>query len=123
MEGRTVYALQEARTFPSDQPPPGFGPGCNQAGSLFKVTSIRRGNSRGGFYGQQGLPSKPALAAHIPGAQSIPRQAQGFLGFSTILESNMGPGFIANLEALPGLTDQWPNGYFKQGTTMGVGAL
>jgi hypothetical protein len=67
-----VYALQEARTFPSDQPPPGFGPGCNQAGSLFKVTSIRRGNSRGGFYGQQGLPSKPALAAHIPGAQSIP---------------------------------------------------
>src|SRR6201996_2336090 len=95
VEGRPAYALQEARTFPSDQPPPGFGPvrleqndvavllrsdsltnimaatnalfgpGSNQAGSLFKVTSIRRGNSRGGFYGQQGLPSKTALAAHI----------------------------------------------------------
>jgi hypothetical protein len=153
MEGHTVYALQEARTFPSDQPPPGFGPvrlehndvavllrsdslanimaatnalfgpGGNQAGSLFKVTSIRRGSSGGGFYGQQGLPSKLALAAHIPGAQSIPRQAQGFLGFTTTLQSNMGPGIIANLETLPGLTNQWPNGYFKQGTTMQLSHL
>ncbi|MFJ7948858.1 hypothetical protein ACIQ6K_35295 [Streptomyces sp. NPDC096354] len=152
-EGHTVYALQEARTFPSDQPPPGFGPvrleqndvavllrsdslanikaaqnalfgpGSNQAGSLFKVTSIRQGFSGGGFYGQQGLPSKLALAANIPGAQSIPRQAQGFLGFATTLDSNMGPGNIASLETLPGLTDQWPNGYFKQGTTMHLSHL
>jgi hypothetical protein len=153
MEGHTVYALQEARTFPSDQPPPGFGPvrleqndvavllrsdslanimaatnalfgpKSNQAGSLFKVTSIRRGFSGGGFYGQQGLASKLALAAHIPGAQSIPRQAQGFLGFTTTLSSNMGPGNIANLETLPGFTNQWPNGYFKQGTTMQISHL
>jgi hypothetical protein len=153
MEGHTVYALQESRTFPSDQPPPGFGPvrleqndvavllrsdslannmtatnalfgaRSHQAGSLFKVTSIRRGFSGGGFYGQQGLPSKLAVAAHIPGAQSIPRQAQGFLGFTTTLQSNMGPGIIANLETLPGLTDQWPNGYFKQGTTMQLSHL
>jgi hypothetical protein len=153
MEGHAVYALQEAMTFPSDQPPPGFGPvrlehndvavllrsdslanimaatnvlfgpGSDQAGSLFTVTSIRRGFSGGGFYGQQGLPSKLALAAHIPGAQSIPRQAQGFLGFTTTLESNMGPGIIANLETLPGLTDQWPDGYFKQGTTMALSHL
>ncbi|MEU6489076.1 MULTISPECIES: hypothetical protein [unclassified Streptomyces] len=152
-EGHTVYALQEARTFPSDQPPPGFGPvrleqndvvvllrsdslanikeaqnalfgpGSNQAGSLFKVTSIRQGFSGGGFYGQQGLPSKLALAAGIPGAQSIPRQAQGFLGFATTLDSNMGPGNIPSLETLPGLTDQWPNGYFKQGTTMHLSHL
>jgi hypothetical protein len=153
IEGHAVYALQESRTFPSDQPPPGFGPvrfeqndvavllrsdslahimaatnalfgpGSNQAGSLFKVTSIRRGFSGGGFYGQQALPSKMALAAHIPGAQSIPRQAQGFLGFTTTLVSNMGPGNIANLETLPGLTDQWPNGYFKHGTTMHLSHL
>jgi hypothetical protein len=152
-EGHTVYALQEARTFPSDQPPPGFGPvrleqndvavllrsdslahikeaqnalfglGSNQAGSLFKVTSIRQGFSGGGFYGQQGLPSKLALAANIPGAQSIPRQAQGFLGFATTLDSNMGPGNIASLETLPGLTDQWPKGYFKQGSTMHLSHL
>jgi hypothetical protein len=152
-EGHTVYAVQEARTFPSDQPPPGFGPvrleqndvavllrsdslanimaatnalfghGSSQAGSLFKVTSIRRGFSGGGFYGRQGLPSKMALAARIPGAQFIPRQAQGFLGFTTTLVSNMGPGIIANLETLPGLTNQWPNGYFRQGTTMGLSHL
>ena len=153
-EGHTVYAVQEARTFPSDQPPPGFGPvrleqnhvavllrsdslanmtaatqalfgpGSNQAGSLFNVTSIRRGFAGGGFYGgQQSLPSKMALAAHIPGAQSIPRHAQAFLGFDTTLVSNMGPDVIANLETLPGLTDQWPNGYFKQGTTMHLSHL
>jgi hypothetical protein len=151
--GHTVYALQEARAFPSDQPPPGFGPvrleqndvavllrgdslanimaasnalfgpGKNEAGSLFKVTSIRRGFSGGGFFGRQSLPSKLALAAHIPGAQSIPRQAQGFLGFTTTLQSNMGPGIIANLETLPGVTNQWPDGYFKQGTTMQLSHL
>ncbi|HTA13525.1 MAG TPA: hypothetical protein VK781_01545, partial [Solirubrobacteraceae bacterium] len=90
-EGHTVYAIQEARTFPSDTPPPGFGPvrleqndvvvvirsdslanitaasqaifgpGSNQAGSLFNVTSIRMGFAGGGFYGgQQGLPGKMA---------------------------------------------------------------
>src|SRR6266567_4509111 len=80
LEGHTVYAVQQARTFPSDQPPAGFGPvhleqndvavllrsdsltnimeamnalfgtGSNRAGSLFKVTSIRRGFAGGGFY-------------------------------------------------------------------------
>jgi hypothetical protein len=154
MEGHTVYAVQEAMTFPSDQPPPGFGPvrleqndvavllrsdslanmtaatqalfgpGSNQAGCLFKVMSIRRGFSGGGFYGgQQGLPSKMALAAHIPGAQSIPRHSQAFLGFDTTLVSNMGPDIIANLETLPGITNQWPDGYFKQGTTMHLSHL
>jgi hypothetical protein len=151
--GATVYALQDARTFPSDQPPAGFGPvrlesndvavilrsdflanitaatlalfgsGRHQAGSLFEVTSIRQGFAGGGFYGQQGLPSKMALAAGIPGAASIPRQSPLFLGFTSTLVSNMGPDVIANLETLPSLTDQWPNGYFKQGTTMHLSHL
>jgi hypothetical protein len=152
-KGKAVYALQDARSFPSDQPPPGFGPvrleqndvavllrsdslanitsatnalfgsGSDQAGSLFKVTSIRQGFAGGGFYGEQGLPSKLALAAGIPGAASIPRQSPLFLGFASTLVSNMGPDVIANLETLPGLTDQWPNGYFKQGTTMHLSHL
>lgn len=150
---KTVSALQDARTFPSDQPPPGFGPvrledndvavllrsdslanitsatraifesGCGQAGSLFKVTSIRQGFAGGGFYGQQGLPSKLALAAGIPGAASIPRHSPLFLGFTSTLVSNMGPDVIANLETLPGVTDQWPNGYFRHGTTMHLSHL
>jgi hypothetical protein len=149
----SVYALQDARTFPSDTPPAGFGPvrleqndvavllrsdslanitsatnalfgsASDQAGALFTVTSIRQGFAGGGFYGQQGLPSKLALAAGIPGAASIPRQSPLFLGFASTLVSNMGPDIIANLETLPGLTDQWPNGYFKQGTTMHLSHL
>jgi hypothetical protein len=152
-KGETVYALQEARTFPSDTPPSGFGPvlleqnhvavllrsdslanvtaatnalfgsASNQAGALFTVTSIRQGFAGGGFYGDQGLPSKLALAAGIPGAASIPRQSPLFMGFTSTLVSNMGPDVIANLETLPGLTDQWPNGYFKQGTTMHLSHL
>jgi hypothetical protein len=153
LEGHTVYAVQQARTFPSDQPPADFGPvrleqndvavllrsdslanimagtnalfgtGSHQAGSLFKVTSIRRGSTGGGFYGQQSLPSRLALAAHIPGAQSIPPHAEVFLGFTTTVQANMAPGIIANLEALPGVTDQWPHGYFRQGTTMQLSHL
>ena len=151
--GKTVYALQDARTFPSDTPPAGFGPvrleenhvavllrsdslaniteatnalfgpKSNQAGSLFTVTSIRQGFAGGGFYGQQGLPSKLALAAGIPGAASIPRQSPLFMGFNSTLVSNQGLDVIANLETLRGLTDQWPNGYFKQGTTMHLSHL
>jgi hypothetical protein len=153
LEGHTVYAVQQAMTFPSDQPPAGFGPvrleqndvavllrsdslanitagmnalfgtASNQAGSLFKVTSIRRGFTGGGFYGHQSLPSSLALAANIPGAKSIPINAEVFLGFTTTVQANLGPGIIANLETLPGVTDQWPHGYFRQGTTMHLSHL
>jgi hypothetical protein len=153
MEGHTVYAVQEAMTFPSDQPPAGFGPvhleqndlavilrsdslanimaatnaifgtASNQAGSLFTVTSIRRGSTGGGFYGQQSIPRKVALAANIAGAESIPLSAQVFLGFTTTLQANMAPGNIPSLETIPGQTDQWPNGYFKHGTTMHLSHL
>jgi hypothetical protein len=153
LEGHTVYAVQEAITFPSDQPPAGFGPvhleqndvavllrsdsltnitagmnalfgtASNQTGSLFKVTSIRRGFTGGGFYGHQSLPSRLALAAHIPGAQSIPVHAEVFLGFTTTVQANLAPGNIPNLETIPGQTDQWPHGYFRQGTTMQLSHL
>src|SRR5258706_14499031 len=119
--GQTVYAIQEARTFPSDQPPAGFGPvhlernevavllrsdslanimagtnalfgtGSNQAGSLFKVTSIRRGFTGGGGDGEQGLARKTALAAKIPRAKAIPLHAPTFLGFTTTGQSRGGP--------------------------------
>jgi hypothetical protein len=151
--GKTIYAVQDARTFPSDESPAGFGPvrledndvavifrsdslanitaatkalfrtGSDEAGSLFTVTSIRQGFAGGGFYGDQGLPRKLAVAAGIPGATSIPRQSPLFLGFTSTLVSNMGPDVIANLETLRGLTDQWPDGYFRQGTTMHLSHL
>jgi hypothetical protein len=151
--GRTVYALQDARTFPSDQPPPGFGPirleendvavllrsdslanimaatnalfgsRGDQAGSLFKVTSIRRGFTGGGHTGQRGLASELATAAKIPGANSIPRQSPIFLGFTTTIQTAESSIPLSNLETLPGWTDQWPNGYFKYGTIMPLSHL
>jgi hypothetical protein len=151
--GRTVYAIQESRTFPSDQPPAGFGPvrleqndvavllrsdsldnimagtnalfgtKSNQAGSLFKVTSIRRGFTGGGHTGKQSLASKLALAANIPGAKSIPVHSPIFLGFTTTIQSAESSIPVSNLETLPGWTDQWPNGYFIRGTTMPLSHL
>src|SRR5260370_25794697 len=124
LEGHTVYAVQEAMTFPSDQPPAGFGPvrleqndvavvlrsdsltnvmegmnaifgtGSNRAGSLFTVTSIRRGFAGGGFYGRHTLPSRLALAANLPFPKSIPPHAELFLGFNNTPHSNMAHDII-----------------------------
>ncbi|MEO3875152.1 hypothetical protein ABGB18_40720 [Nonomuraea sp. B12E4] len=151
--GRTVYALQRSRTFPSDEPPSGFGPirledndvavllrsdsitkildvtntlfgtRDGQAGGLFKVTSIRRGFTGGGHTGQQGLASKLATQAGVPGAKSIPRLSPIFLGFTTTLRDAESSTPVSNFETFPGWTDQWPNGYFKQGTIMPLSHL
>jgi len=64
-----------------------------------------------------------ALAAHIPGAQSIPRHSQAFLGFDTTFWCRIWDRHHRQSGDLPGLTNQWPNGYFKQGTTMHLSHL
>ena len=87
---------------------------------IFESTSIRRGFIGGGFGGEQSLPKRMAMAARVPGAELIPDTAQLFLGFTSSQRATMGPGRIANLETLPGLTDQHPGGYFRGGTAMHV---
>jgi hypothetical protein len=91
-------------------------------GSLdfWRPTSIRQG-----FIGGDGigLPKQKALEAGIPGADLIPDGAQLFMGFTSSQKAALGDDRIANLEALPGLTDQWPDGYFRHGTTMHVSHL
>ena len=84
---------------------------------LLEPTSIRSG-----FVGN-GLPKKLATAAGIPGADSIPDEAQLFLGFTSTQRSALGPRRIANLESLRGVTDQWPDGYFRHGSVMHVSHL
>jgi hypothetical protein len=146
--GAAVRAIQEAIVFPSDQPPANFpkvrleqndvavllrsdslahindgiatlfGENSGQAGELFKVMSIRRGFAGGGFYGAQSLPCKMAVAAHIPAAHLIPTNAELLMGFTSTHQAAIAPGVIANMECSPGLTDQWPNGYFQHGTAM-----
>jgi hypothetical protein len=90
---------------------------------IFKMTSIRRG-----FVGTQAsdgysLPKNMALRAKILGAEMIPDAAPLFLGFTSTNTTTMAPRRIANLESLPDLTDQWPDGYFRHGTTMHLSHL
>jgi hypothetical protein len=100
-----------------------FGTGSGQAGSLFSVTSIRKGFVGGGFTGQQSLPKQMAVSAGLPGASSIPANAELFMGFASTQADSLGQGVIANMESIPGLTDQWPNGYFRNGTAMHLSHL
>ena len=90
------------------------------AADLMTITSIRRGFVDGHQTGpgRQSLTKRMAVEAQIPGAASIPDSAELFLGFTSTQQAALGQSVIANLEALPGLTDQWPNGYFVNGTTM-----
>ena len=116
-EGHTVYAVQEARTFPSDTPPPGFGPvrleqndvavlvrsdslanimaatkalfgpGSKHAGSLFNVTSIRMGFAGGGFYGGQ-----QGLPGKMAPGSSYPRRAVYSSAFAELPRLRHHPG-------------------------------
>src|SRR5580765_2016708 len=83
---------------------------------------LRPTSIRSGFVGP-GLPKRFATAAGIPGADSIPEDAQLFLGFTSTQRSALGPTRIANLESLRGVTDQWPDGYFRHGTVMHLSHL
>jgi hypothetical protein len=140
--GQTTSALLDAVTFASD--PPGTVLEQNDVafvmasdhdehiktaydtlfngpvGELMTVTSIRRGFVDGSAVGSGGrsLTKTMALEAGIPGAKAIPNSAELFLGFTSTQHAALGPSVIANFEALPGVTDQWPNGYFSHGTTM-----
>lgn len=90
---------------------------------VFTLTSVRKGFVGGGFGGRRSLPKRMAVEAGIPGAESIPETAQLFMGFTCSQKAGLGPERIANFETLPGLTDQWPNGYFRHGTTLHVSHL
>lgn len=136
--GRRVPVLVDAVRFPSD--PPTTVLERNDVVVLLRsdvrshVTTARERliarlqgvleptSIRAGFVGA-GLPKRFATAAGIPGADSIPDDAQLFLGFTSTQRSALGPTRIANLESLRGVTDQWPGGYFKHGTVMHLSHL
>ena len=87
---------------------------------FWKQTSVRHG-----FIGGDGigLPKQYALDAGIPGADKIPDGAQMFLGFTSSQKAALGSDMIANFETIPGLTDQWPDGYFRCGAAMHLAHL
>jgi hypothetical protein len=94
------------------------------AAGLFKVTSRRKGFVDATKLGTGGvsLTKQFALANKLPGAASIPDQAQLFLGFTSTQQAAEGPGTIANFESL-GMTDQTPKSYFAYGTTLALSHL
>ena len=93
---------------------------------LFSVTSIRQGfvdATKLASESGQSLTKQVAMKYKLPSAASIPDRAELFLGFTSTQVAALGPGVIANLESLRGFTDQWPNGYFRYGTTLALSHL
>ena len=84
------------------------------------ITSTRRGFVDARQLGSNGqsLTKRMAVKAGVPGAGSIPDEAELFLGFTSTQQAALGESVIANFESLPGVTNQWPAGYFANGTTM-----
>jgi hypothetical protein len=142
--GEAVTAVRDAIKFPSDPDDViledndvaillrSDSPDHIAAGSttLFKedldfweLTSIRKGFIGGGFDGEPGLPKQMAREAGIPGAELIPDGAELFMGFTSSQKAALGGDMIANFESIPGLTDQWPSGYFCHGTAMHLSHL
>ncbi len=91
-------------------------------GDLFDLTSKRIGFAGRGF-GTTSAAKTLALAAGVPGADSIPDRAQLMMGFTSTQPDALGPDNIVSFETLKGVTDQWPSGYFAHGTAMHLSHL
>jgi hypothetical protein len=91
-------------------------------GDLFDVTSKRIGFLGRGF-GTTSIGKQLAVAAGVPGADQIPDNAQLMMGFTSTQTAAAGPGNIVSFETLPGVTNQWPSGYFAAGCAMHLSHL
>jgi hypothetical protein len=91
-------------------------------GDLFDLTSKRIGFLGRGF-GTPSIAKQLALAAGVPGATLIPDRAQLMLGFTSTQTAALGPDNIPSFETLPGVTNQFPSGYFAAGCAMHLSHL
>jgi hypothetical protein len=93
-------------------------------GDLFELTSKRMGFVGRGFgTASQNVGKQLALANQVPGAERIPDRAQLMMGFTSTQPAALGADNIASFETLPGVTNQWPNGYFAAGCAMHLSHL
>lgn len=86
-------------------------------GDLFDLTSKRTGFLGRGF-GTVSVAKQLAQSVGIPGAGSIPNNAQLMMGFTSTQTDALGPLNIPSFETLPNVTNQWPSGYFVGGCAM-----
>jgi hypothetical protein len=91
-------------------------------GDLFQLTSRRVGFAGRGF-GTTSVAKTLALRAGVPDAAAIPDDAQLMMGFTSTQHAALGPENIVSFETLPGVTDQFPNGYFAHGCAMHLSHL
>lgn len=94
-------------------------------GDLLDLTSKRIGFLGRGFgpADTMSIAKQMALAANIPGAELIPDRAQLMMGFTSTQTAALGPDNIPSFETLPGVTNQWPSGYFAAGCAMHLSHL
>jgi len=86
-------------------------------GDLFYLTSKRIGFLGRGF-DKSSIAKNMAKAAKVPGWDLIPDRAQLMMGFTSTQTAALGPDNIPSFETLPGVTDQFPSGYFAAGCAM-----
>jgi hypothetical protein len=86
-------------------------------GDLFFLTSKRIGFLGRGF-DKVSIAKTLAKAAKVPGADKIPDHAQLMMGFTSTQTAALGPDNIPSFETLPGVTNQFPSGYFASGCAM-----
>jgi hypothetical protein len=91
--------------------------GSAYIGDLFDLTSKRTGFLGRGF-GTVSVAKQLAVSQGIPGASSIPDDAQLMMGFTSTQTDALGPLNIPSFETLPKVTNQWPSGYFVGGCAM-----
>jgi hypothetical protein len=91
-------------------------------GDLLQLTSRRIGFAGRGF-DKPSVAKTLALQAGVPAAQSIPDRAQLTMGFTSTQPAALGPDNIVSFETLPGMTDQFPSGYFAHGCAMHLSHL
>jgi hypothetical protein len=91
-------------------------------GDLFDLTSKRIGFLGRGF-GTTSVGKTLAIAAGVAGADKIPDRAQLMLGFTSTQTGALGPDNIVSFETLPGVTNQFPSGYFAGGSAMHLSHL
>ncbi len=91
-------------------------------GDLFDLTSKRMGFLGRGF-SSTSVGKQLAVAAGVPGADQIPDRAQLMLGFTSTQTAALGPDNLPSFETLPGVTNQFPSGYFAAGCAMHLSHL
>ena len=91
-------------------------------GDLFDLTSKRMGFLGRGF-SSTSVGKQLAVAAGVAGADKIPDRAQLMLGFTSTQTAALGPDNLPSFETLPGVTNQFPSGYFAAGCAMHLSHL